>query len=76
VVLGIFAATGFETFFTLFHRIFFTGDTWLFNYTDSLIQFYPLEFWFNTSVTLVVTTMVEAGIIGAIGWWWSKRSSN
>jgi integral membrane protein (TIGR01906 family) len=73
IAVGIFAATGFDTFFTLFHRIFFTGDTWLFLYTDSLIQFYPLPFWFATSILLVGLTIGEAIVIGAIGWWWERR---
>ena len=70
VAVGFFAAIGFQTFFTLFHKILFAGDTWLFNYTDSLIQFYPLPFWFATSITLVATTIGEAVIIGLIGWRW------
>jgi len=73
--IGLFAATGFNTFFTDFHRIFFSGDTWLFNYTDSLIQFYPLPFWFDTSLYLTGLTMVEALVIGAAGWWWGRRQS-
>lgn len=74
VVLGLFAAVGFQTFFTLFHKIFFEGDTWLFNYTDSLIQFYPLPFWFGTSIALIALTIGEALIVGLIGWWWRKKS--
>ena len=74
VAIGLFAAIGFQTFFTLFHKVFFEGDTWLFNYTDSLIQFYPLPFWFATSLALVATTIVEAIIIGLIGWWWGKNA--
>jgi integral membrane protein (TIGR01906 family) len=70
---GIFAAVGFQTFFTLFHRLFFEGDTWLFNYTDSLIQFYPLPFWFATSLTLIGATIAEAVIVGAAGWWWQRK---
>ncbi len=70
VAVGFFAAIGFQTFFTLFHKIFFEGDTWLFNYTDSLIQFYPLPFWFATSIGLVATTLGEAIIVGLIGRWW------
>ncbi len=73
VVIGVFAAIGFNTFFTLFHRVFFEGDTWLFSYTDSLIQFYPLPFWFETSVALVGLTIVEAVAIGFVGWWWTKK---
>jgi len=75
VVIGLFAAVGFNTFFTLFHRIFFEGDTWLFNYTDSLIQFYPLPFWFATSIALVGLTIAEALVVGAIGWSWQKKMS-
>lgn len=71
--VGLFAATGFNTFFTDFHRIFFSGDTWLFNYSDSLIQFYPERFWFDTSLYLAGLTMVEAIVVGAIGWLWGKR---
>ncbi len=70
---GIFALVGFNTFFTDFHRIFFEGDTWLFLYTDSLIQFYPLPFWFDTSIALVGLTIGEAVVAGAVGWAWGKR---
>ena len=73
IAVGIFASTGFDTFFTMFHHIFFTGDSWLFLYTDSLIQFYPLPFWFDTSITLVGLTIGEAIVVGAIGWWWERK---
>lgn len=73
-VIGLFAASTFNTFFTDFHRIFFQGDTWLFLYTDSLIQFYPERFWFDTSIALVGATVVEAIIVGAIGWLWGRRA--
>ncbi|MEW5719597.1 MAG: DUF1461 domain-containing protein, partial [Chloroflexota bacterium] len=73
-VVGLFAAVGFQTFFTLFHKIFFEGDTWLFNYTDSLIQLYPLPFWFATSFGLVTTTIGEAIIVGLIGWRWGRTN--
>lgn len=72
--IGAFAATGFNTLFTGFHRVFFEGDTWLFSYTDSLIQFYPLRFWFDTAIALVVLTLVEAIVVGAIGWAWGRRA--
>ncbi len=43
ILVGIFA--GFSAFFTDFHEIFFTGNTWLFYYTDSLIRLFPLKLW-------------------------------
>ncbi len=73
--IGIFAAIGFDTFFVMFHRIFFSGDTWLFYYSDSLIQFYPERFWFDTALYLAGLTIVEAIVVGAVGWIWGKRQS-
>lgn len=43
VLVGIFV--GFSGFFTGFHRLFFSGDTWLFNFDDALIRLFPLKLW-------------------------------
>jgi integral membrane protein (TIGR01906 family) len=45
VLIGIFAATSFWQFFTVFHELFFKGNSWIFLYTDSLIRLFPLPFW-------------------------------
>jgi integral membrane protein (TIGR01906 family) len=45
VVLGILAATSFWQFFTVFHELFFKGNSWLFPTSDSLIRLFPLPFW-------------------------------
>jgi integral membrane protein (TIGR01906 family) len=45
VLIGIFAAFSFWQFFTLFHSLFFTGDSWLFLYSDTLIRLFPMRFW-------------------------------
>ena len=44
-VLGILGATSFWQFFTVFHELFFKGNSWLFLYSDSLIRLFPLPFW-------------------------------
>lgn len=44
-VLGVLGALSFWQFFTLFHKLFFTGDSWLFLYTDTLIRLFPMRFW-------------------------------
>ncbi len=72
-LIGLFAASLFNVFFVAFHRVFFEGDTWLFNYTDSLIQFYPERFWFDTAIALAGLTVVQALIVGVIGWGWGHR---
>lgn len=44
-LLGIGAAISFWQFFTLFHVLFFEGDSWLFYYSDTLIRLFPMRFW-------------------------------
>jgi hypothetical protein len=46
VVIGIAVNPNvFWEFFTLFHQLFFTGDSWLFYYSDTLIRLFPIRFW-------------------------------
>ena len=45
VLLGIFGATSFWQFFTLFHDMFFSSGSWQFFYSDTLIRLFPLPFW-------------------------------
>jgi integral membrane protein (TIGR01906 family) len=43
--IGLFAAVDFWDFFTVFHELFFKGNSWLFLYSDSLIRLFPIPFW-------------------------------
>jgi integral membrane protein (TIGR01906 family) len=45
VVLGVLGATSFWQFFTVFHELFFKGNSWLFLYSDTLIRLFPIPFW-------------------------------
>lgn len=73
-LIGVFSVTAFDTFFVLFHRIFFTGDTWLFLPTDSLIQFYPEMFWQDIAVGIVGLTILAAAVTGGVGYALQRRS--
>jgi integral membrane protein (TIGR01906 family) len=42
-----------EWIFVTFHHIFFSGDTWLFPYSDTLIRLFPVEFWQDVVATEV-----------------------
>jgi integral membrane protein (TIGR01906 family) len=72
VVLVIFVLTGFDTFFTAFHHVFFSGDTWLFNFSDTLIRLYPPQFWFDAATVIGVTTIIEAIVLGVLAWRWGR----
>lgn len=69
IVLGIFAAVSFNQFFTLFHALFFEGDTWIFDYEDTLIQLFPIPFWFDAALLIVGSTISMALLIGVFSAW-------
>ena len=54
VILGLLATAGFMQFFTQFHAIFFEGDTWIFPYSDTLIRLFPMQFWQDAILFLLV----------------------
>ena len=59
--LGIYAAIDFDSFWTSFHKIFFTNDLWLFDYSKSLmIRMCPLELF---SGIIVFFTVPFVGIM-------------
>lgn len=73
-VIGLFSLVAFDQFFVAFHRLFFEGDTWLFNYTDSLIQFYPVEFWMTASYGIAIFVLVAAILVTALGGYLMRRA--
>ena len=56
----------FNALFTAFHKIFFTGDSWLFYTSDSLIRLFPLIFWTHLFMVIAGLSALIAitGIIG------------
>jgi len=64
VTIGVLAYTKFDVFFTYFHRLFFEGNSWLFAFSDTLIQLFPLQFWVDATWILVLLTVVEYIVVG------------
>ncbi len=56
-------AISFDAVFVGFHRIFFTGDTWLFLYSDTLIRLFPERFWLDAFVLVGVFTFAGGLIL-------------
>ena len=50
----------FWSFFGWFHSLFFSANTWLFEYSDTLIRLFPIRFWQDT--------FLAAAAIGTGGW--------
>jgi integral membrane protein (TIGR01906 family) len=70
IVLLVVAASfiNFDVFFDRFHRIFFTNNSWLFYYEDTLIQLYPEPLWTSAVWQMGLMILIELGIVLGISW--------
>lgn len=73
ISIGLLAYANFNSFFTTFHRLFFTGDSWLFSYSDTLIQLFPLPFWMDATWLMSLPTLAECAIVGLAAYAFSRR---
>ena len=71
--VGLLACANFNVFFTIFHLMFFEGDTWLFSFSDTLIQLFPVPFWMDATWLIAVLTALECGSVGMIAYALSRR---
>lgn len=58
ILIGV--AVSFYQLFTVFHQVFFTGDTWLFLLTDTLIRLFPLRFWQDAFIAVGIFSLLGA----------------
>ena len=63
-VLGILAGISFWQFFTVFHELFFSGNSWLFLYSDTLIRLFPLQFWQDAFLFIGVLNVICGLVLG------------
>lgn len=73
VALGLFMLVNWWQFFDAFHSLFFQGDSWLFDYSDTLIRLFPMRFWMDAAAVIVGLLIVEAVAVGSVGWVWLRR---
>lgn len=75
VVIGVVMVVSWDKFFAAFHALFFESGTWYFDYSDTLIRLFPIRFWMDVAIVAVVLLVVEAVLIGVVGWVWRRRVS-
>ncbi len=64
IAAGIFSVVAFDTAFELFHRLFFGPGTYSFDpRTERLVQLFPDQFWFETSLALGAVLLVLALLV-------------
>lgn len=63
-IVGLFAAINFSTLFTVFHKIFFRNDYWVFNpETDPIITILPEEFFLHCAIIIILLQFAFSGIL-------------
>ncbi len=67
VLLILFVLLAWNTFFVMFHDVFFPPGTWTFDWSDSLIRLFPDRFWFDAGVLLVGGALVAGIIVTLVG---------
>jgi integral membrane protein (TIGR01906 family) len=68
-------AVSFNWLFTMFHRLFFSGDTWIFLYSDTLIRLFPIPFWRDAFILVGILTIGAAVLLIVLGGKWSRQSA-
>lgn len=64
ILVGIGIYTGFDALFEGFHHLFFTGDSWLFYESDSLIRLFPEPLWINGfALAALFAGLIALGIL-------------
>jgi integral membrane protein (TIGR01906 family) len=71
-VLGAVAALAFDAAFELFHRLLFTGNYSFDPRTDRLVQLFPDQLWFETTIAVGIVIVVLALLVG---WWAGRRAT-
>jgi integral membrane protein (TIGR01906 family) len=68
--IGLLAVFAWQFWFSTFHLFFFEPGSWLFSYSDTLIRLFPVEFWFDATLTISVLSLIVGLITAIIGWQW------
>jgi integral membrane protein (TIGR01906 family) len=64
VLVVVFMAISFNTFFTDFHELFFTGNSWIFLYSDTFIRLFPIRFWEDAFIYVGVLCLIAGALLG------------
>lgn len=68
VALGVLALTGWERFFTEFHKVFFADGTWTFYTDDTLIRLFPSQFWMDAGIFIGAFVLIISSLTLAFTW--------
>jgi integral membrane protein (TIGR01906 family) len=68
LVVGVVGAFAFDLAFDVFHRLFFAGGSYTFDpRTDRLVQLFPEQFWFETSLGVGALILLLCLVVSRLG---------
>ncbi|HKZ18462.1 MAG TPA: TIGR01906 family membrane protein [Geobacteraceae bacterium] len=70
--IALLAIFGWQFWFNTFHLFFFEPGSWLFSYSDTLIRLFPVEFWFDATLTISVLSLIGGLLVALAGWRWKQ----
>jgi len=70
--IALLALFAWQFWFNTFHLFFFESGSWLFSYSDTLIRLFPVEFWFDATLTISVLSLAGGLLLALIGWRWRQ----
>ncbi len=74
--IGLLALIGWDTWFAIFHKLFFADGSWTFYYSDTLIRLFPQKFWMDAVFTVSGLSALGGLLVGLGGWRWQKMITN
>jgi integral membrane protein (TIGR01906 family) len=71
--------TNYDLAFETFHLYLFDPHSWRFHYTDTLLRLYPMKFWYDATILVILSSMalnllsITAGVVLLYFSWTSRR---
>lgn len=76
LIIALLAVFAWPFWFSTFHLFFFKPGSWLFSYSDTLIRLFPVEFWFDATLTISAVSLLGGLLLTLIGWRWRKAQGS
>lgn len=70
--IALLALFAWRFWFDSFHLFFFKPGSWLFSYSDTLIRLFPVEFWFDATLTISALSLAGGLLLALAGWRWRR----
>ncbi len=67
LLIGGFMLLAWESFFVKFHEVLFPPDTWMFEYSDTLIRLFPERLWQDVGLVITGLVFVQAFVLALGG---------